>query len=54
MKKICIATGTRAEYGLLYWLMKEIQNELKDVKNPYGEGGAAEKIKKVLKEKKMS
>jgi GDP/UDP-N,N'-diacetylbacillosamine 2-epimerase (hydrolysing) len=25
MKKICIITGTRAEYGLLYWLMKEIQ-----------------------------
>ena len=25
MKKICVVTGTRAEYGLLYWLMKEIQ-----------------------------
>lgn len=24
MRKICVATGTRAEYGLLYWLMKEI------------------------------
>jgi len=24
-KKICVVTGTRAEYGLLYWLMKEIQ-----------------------------
>lgn len=24
-KKICIVTGTRAEYGLLYWLMKEIK-----------------------------
>jgi GDP/UDP-N,N'-diacetylbacillosamine 2-epimerase (hydrolysing) len=24
MKKICIVTGTRAEYGLLYWLMKDI------------------------------
>ncbi|MFJ8257657.1 UDP-N-acetylglucosamine 2-epimerase [Peribacillus asahii] len=23
--KICVVTGTRAEYGLLYWLMKEIQ-----------------------------
>ena len=23
-RKICIATGTRAEYGLLYWLMKEV------------------------------
>lgn len=23
-RKICVATGTRAEYGLLYWLMKEI------------------------------
>ena len=25
MKKICVVTGTRAEYGLLYWLMKRIQ-----------------------------
>ena len=25
MRKICVITGTRAEYGLLYWLMKEIQ-----------------------------
>jgi GDP/UDP-N,N'-diacetylbacillosamine 2-epimerase (hydrolysing) len=25
MRKICIITGTRAEYGLLYWLMKEIE-----------------------------
>ena len=24
IRKICIVTGTRAEYGLLYWLMKEI------------------------------
>lgn len=24
-QKICVVTGTRAEYGLLYWLMKEIQ-----------------------------
>ena len=24
-RKICIVTGTRAEYGLLYWLMKEIE-----------------------------
>ena len=24
MRKICIITGTRAEYGLLYWLMKEV------------------------------
>lgn len=27
MKKICIVTGTRAEYGLLYWLMKEIESD---------------------------
>lgn len=27
MRKICIVTGTRAEYGLLYWLMKEIQGD---------------------------
>nr|AFO84308.1 Elg3 [Cronobacter turicensis] len=26
-KKIAVFTGTRAEYGLLYWLMKDIQNE---------------------------
>jgi UDP-hydrolysing UDP-N-acetyl-D-glucosamine 2-epimerase len=23
-RKICVVTGTRAEYGLLYWLMKEL------------------------------
>jgi len=27
MRKICIITGTRAEYGLLYWLMKAIQDD---------------------------
>ncbi|MCP4646148.1 MAG: UDP-N-acetylglucosamine 2-epimerase (hydrolyzing), partial [bacterium] len=27
MKKICVVTGTRAEYGLLYWTMKEIQKD---------------------------
>lgn len=26
-RKICVVTGTRAEYGLLYWLMKEIQTD---------------------------
>ncbi len=26
-RKICVVTGTRAEYGLLYWLMKEIGND---------------------------
>ena len=26
-KKICVVTGSRAEYGLLYWLMKYIKNE---------------------------
>ena len=26
-RKICVVTGTRAEYGLLYWLMKEITND---------------------------
>lgn len=25
MRKICVVTGTRAEYGLLFWLMKEIE-----------------------------
>ncbi|WP_103601779.1 UDP-N-acetylglucosamine 2-epimerase [Campylobacter concisus] len=31
MRKICVVTGTRAEYGLLYWLLKEIKadSELK-------------------------
>jgi UDP-hydrolysing UDP-N-acetyl-D-glucosamine 2-epimerase len=24
---ICVVTGSRADYGLLYWLMKEIQND---------------------------
>ena len=23
-RKICIVTGSRAEYGLLYWLIKEV------------------------------
>ncbi|WP_422529144.1 UDP-N-acetylglucosamine 2-epimerase [Serratia fonticola] len=27
MKKIAVFTGTRAEYGLLYWLLKDIQND---------------------------
>jgi UDP-N-acetylglucosamine 2-epimerase len=27
MRKVCIISGTRAEYGLLYWLMKEIQED---------------------------
>jgi UDP-N-acetylglucosamine 2-epimerase (non-hydrolysing)/GDP/UDP-N,N'-diacetylbacillosamine 2-epimerase (hydrolysing) len=26
-RRICIVTGTRAEYGLLYWLMREIQGD---------------------------
>ena len=25
MRKICVVTSTRAEYGLLYWLLKEIE-----------------------------
>ncbi len=33
---------------------KEFQNKLKDVKNLYGEGGAAKKIKKTLKEVDLS
>ena len=27
MKKIAVFTGTRAEYGLLYWLIKDIQSD---------------------------
>ncbi len=27
MKKIAVVTGTRADYGLLYWLLKEIQQD---------------------------
>jgi GDP/UDP-N,N'-diacetylbacillosamine 2-epimerase (hydrolysing) len=26
-RKVCVITGTRAEYGLLYWLMKDIQED---------------------------
>ena len=26
-RKICVVTGTRAEYGLLYWLMREVQED---------------------------
>jgi len=25
--KVCVVTGTRAEYGLLFWLMKEIESD---------------------------
>ena len=28
-RKICVVTGTRAEYGLLYWLMKSIEDDPK-------------------------
>ena len=27
MKKIAVFTGTRAEYGLLYWLVKDIESD---------------------------
>lgn len=27
MKKICVVTGTRAEFGLLYWFMKGIESD---------------------------
>lgn len=27
MRKICVITGTRAEYGLLYWVMKSIERQ---------------------------
>lgn len=27
LRKIAVVTGTRADYGLLYWVMKEIQND---------------------------
>src|SRR3990172_11712809 len=26
-RKICIVTGSREEYGLLYWLMKEVASD---------------------------
>lgn len=27
MRKVCVITGTRAEYGLLYWLLKLLEND---------------------------
>lgn len=27
LRKICVVTGTRADYGLLYWVMKEIDQD---------------------------
>lgn len=27
MRKIAVFTGTRAEYGLLYWLLKDIDSD---------------------------
>ncbi len=26
-RKVCVVTGTRADYGLLYWVLKDIQKE---------------------------
>lgn len=26
-RRICVVTGTRADYGLLYWVMKEVQHD---------------------------
>ncbi|NDF13452.1 MAG: UDP-N-acetylglucosamine 2-epimerase (hydrolyzing) [Proteobacteria bacterium] len=26
-RRVCVVTGSRAEYGLLFWLLKEIRNE---------------------------
>jgi len=26
-RKVCVVSGTRADYGLLYWLLKEIEND---------------------------
>ena len=26
-RKVCVVTGSRAEYGSLYWLLKEIQDD---------------------------
>ena len=26
IRKICVVTGSRADYGLLYWLMREIES----------------------------
>ncbi|MGZ3769104.1 MAG: UDP-N-acetylglucosamine 2-epimerase [Bdellovibrio sp.] len=26
-RKVCVLTGTRADYGLLYWLLKELQSD---------------------------
>lgn len=26
-RKVCVVTGTRAEYGLLYWLLREIESD---------------------------
>jgi hypothetical protein len=33
-RKICVVTDTRAEYGLLYWLMKETLKDNITVKRP--------------------
>ena len=27
MRKVAVFTGTRAEYGLLYWLLKDLQQD---------------------------
>ena len=27
MRKLCVVTGARSDYGLLYWLLKEIESD---------------------------
>jgi GDP/UDP-N,N'-diacetylbacillosamine 2-epimerase (hydrolysing) len=50
----CKATKDSILAAIRKLYSKEFQDKLRNVKNPYGEGGAAEKIKKVLKEKDLT
>ena len=52
-RRICIVTGSRAEYGLLFWLMKEIEidKDLATIVNALSLGGDA-RLYHLLKEVK--
>ena len=48
-RKICVVTGSRAEYGLLHSLLKDFQKTLGQVHHSYKSGNASKAINKTLK-----
>lgn len=45
-RKVRVVTGTRAKYGLLYWLMKEIENDPELELKKYNQQYPKKEIKK--------